>query len=111
MARQDQFLYYLQHARGGELQDNLSEAMDRALAATRETGKASTVKFTIKLAAKGNQVLFSEVIDTKLPEPETAPSIMFVDDDGSLTRRNPNQGSLDLRHAPDDDAGREPRSV
>lgn len=97
------FLQVMQTHDGGEVCNELADAMREATAAVVLSGKASTVEFKVKFtpAAKGAfGVVFSKP-KVKKSEPERGSSIWFSDEAGNLHRNDPRQRELPLRTVAD----------
>ncbi|GEM_PF-1668603 len=79
----------------------MAEALERAVAAVRVTGKSAAITLTLKLspASKGiTDVLTVESqVKTKLPEPDRGITIFYATDDNKLVRSDPKQPMLPLR--------------
>lgn len=74
----------------GELQAAMSEVA-KAVMEVREKGEV-VLKLTIK--PSGDAVELSAKIDSKPPKAGLKPAIFFVDEEGALTREDPNQPEL-----------------
>lgn len=97
------FLQVMQTHDGGEICNELADAMREATQAVVLSGKASTVEFKVKFtpAARGAfGVVFSKP-QVKKSEPERASSIWFGDEHGNLHRNDPRQKELPLRSVQD----------
>jgi hypothetical protein len=99
MTREDQMLYTLQHARSGELLRELSASLTECKRAAADSGKPATLTLALTITAKGRQFLITDKVATKVPRAEQDVTIMFEDDHGNFTRRDPNQRELELRSA------------
>ncbi len=79
----------------------LSEALERVVAAVRAAGKTGSITLTVKVspASKGsNDVLMVESqVKTKLPEPERGMTIFYSTEDNHLVRNDPKQQMLPLK--------------
>ena len=97
------FLQVMQTHEGGEVCNEMADAMREATAAVVLSGKASTIEFRVKFtpAAKGAfGVVFSKP-KVKKAEPERGSSIWFSDEEGNLHRNDPRQKELPLRTVAD----------
>ncbi|OWU83828.1 hypothetical protein ATO6_15475 [Oceanicola sp. 22II-s10i] len=86
------FLEFLQSFRRGELLRQADAHLTKVVTAMRETGQDGEI--TIKLPLKFNKAMQIEItpkISSKAPDPAMGTGIYFADDDGNLTRRDPNQ--------------------
>lgn len=92
---QDFGAVFLSHAKG-RAHDEASKLLKETVEAVKRTGKPGSV--TVKIAVKPvgnvpNAYKLSDAVSASIPEdPRT--SIWYADDDGSLHRNDPNQGSL-----------------
>jgi hypothetical protein len=79
----------------------LSQALESVVAAVRQTGKAGTLTFTLKVAPASKNtthvLLIESSVKTKLPESERGMTIFYSTDDNQLVRNDPRQQSLPLR--------------
>lgn len=79
----------------GEFALDLSQKLTEAAKAVKGMGKKAsiTIKLDIEPAKKiaGPAVMFNALATPSMPKPEPMASVMFVDDDGTLTRDDPNQ--------------------
>ena len=79
----------------------MAAALERAVAAVRQTGKSAAITLTLKLspASKGiTDVLTVESqVKTRLPEPDRGITIFYATDDNQLVRNDPKQPMLPLR--------------
>jgi len=93
------FMQVLQTHDGGDVCNELADAMREATAAVVLSGKASTIELKVKFtpAAKGAfGVVFSKP-KVRKSEPERGSSIWFSDEQGNLMRNDPRQKELPLR--------------
>lgn len=93
----------------------LSDALEKVVAAVRETGKSGSLTFTLKVApaSKGHTdvLLVESQVKTKLPEAERGMTIFYATDDNLLVRNDPKQQTLPLRVVEFDQQPRELREV
>ena len=79
----------------------LSDALEKVVAAVRATRKSGSIALTVKVApaSKGsNDVLIVESqVRTKLPEPDRGMTIFYATDENRLVRNDPRQQQLPLR--------------
>jgi len=98
------FATNLASLRDGQTLNELSEALVVLTQRVRQTGKAGTMVFSLKVIpasrGAGNALMFTGKVATKLPEFETESTIFFVDDTFGLHREDPRQRKLDLREVP-----------
>lgn len=90
------FLELLQTFRRGELLRQGDEQLEKIISAMAETG--SDGELTIKLPFKfnkGGQIECTPKISAKIPQRVMGTGIYFADDDGRLTRRDPNQMDIE----------------
>jgi hypothetical protein len=94
------FTHLLSQFRSGASLAELSERLQRLVAAVRETGQKGKLIYTltIKPAATGNQALLVvDAIETKEPKLERDQAVFFATEENTLQRDNPQQRNLDLR--------------
>lgn len=98
------FADWLTEQRKGLTHDELTDALHDLIAAVNATGKAGTLTFQVKIAPlkkTGNVLEVTDVVKLVLPKPERDASIYFTDDEGNLSRQDPNQPSFEsLREVP-----------
>lgn len=79
----------------------LSEALEKVVAAVRLAGKSGSITLTLKVAPaskRSTDVLMVESqVRMKLPEPERGVSIFYATEDNRLVRNDPKQQQLPLR--------------
>lgn len=79
----------------------LSDALEKVVAAVRAAGKSGSITLTVnvKPASKGsNNVLMVESqVKTKLPERDRGMTVFYATEDNKLVRSDPRQQSLPLR--------------
>ena len=101
------FLEFLQTFRRGELLRESDNQMERVVQAMSETGGDGeiTIKLPFKLN-KAGQIECTPKVSAKVPQRPMGTGIYFSDDDGRLSRRDPNQMDIEdeierRRHAED----------
>lgn len=90
------FIEWIEQHRDGALDDELTDAMAKVVAACREVGKAGSVTLTITVAPEGRTVVVGDRVAVKAPEARRLPEIYFPDADGGLHRDDPYQQRLPL---------------
>jgi hypothetical protein len=86
----------------GNTLEELSERLSQCVAASRDTGKASSLTLTLKIKPHRNgQYELTEKVAAKIPDPERGITLMFGTPDGNLVRDDPRQIQLDLRTVDD----------
>ncbi len=79
----------------------LSEALEKVVAAVRAAGKSGSITLTLKVqpASKGSTdvLMVESQVRTKLPEPERGMTIFYATEDNHLVRNDPKQQMLPLR--------------
>ena len=86
---------FIRDIRKGALSAELGDEILKAVAATEQTLKPSTVKVTITIKPMGNKKLkVSGSVDASLPKAEREETLFFIDEDGEPTRSMPHQRSL-----------------
>lgn len=96
------FAASLQEMDRGRTHADLSEALHDLTAAVVEHGKAGELSLRIKVAPLGadtTQLKVTAAVAVKLPRPEPHPSIFWADDDGNLSRNDPQQLAFGDLHA------------
>ena len=79
----------------GRLVADLSDAVDKVVQASIETGKAGAITLKLKIKATDEESLVIEAdLKETMPTPARGSNVFFVDEDGSLTRISPQQPSL-----------------
>lgn len=83
----------LAEMRGGLLNEELAEAMQKATASVRATGRKAKVTLEMTIQAFDGEpgeierVAITDKITTKLPEPKKRDSIFFIDSNNNLQRQ------------------------
>lgn len=95
----------LQDLRGGDSLYEANDKLTQAVKAVRETAKPATFTLKIKIAPNGRQVEVTDDVSVNLPQPDKEKTLLFSDDNGGLSRRDPNQKQLPFKDvtAPDDE--------
>lgn len=96
------FTQWLQEQRGGNLHGELSEQLQQLVQAVTEHGKNGSLTLVVHVKPAGNGVnlLVSDDVKVKAPQPERPVALFFADDEGNLSRRDPRQPELPLREIP-----------
>ncbi|UWQ59941.1 hypothetical protein K3722_07370 [Leisingera caerulea] len=90
------FLEFLQSFRRGQLLHEADEHLEKVISAMAETGGDGEI--TIKLPFKRNkagQIECTPKISSKTPHRQMGTGIYFADDEGRLSRRDPNQMDIE----------------
>jgi len=101
--------FMLEHNRGAQHQ-RASDELRALVAAVQDTGKKGSLTITVGVEKmKGNDDALFTTIDVKAKLPFHAPkaAIFYADDDGRLSRTDPQQLALDLKDAPEAPEARE----
>jgi hypothetical protein len=73
----------------------LSAELTKVVAAVRTTHKGAELKYKIKITpvkgTEGTQVIVTDDVSVKMPSSDRKPTLFFTADDGSLSRKDPNQ--------------------
>jgi hypothetical protein len=88
------FADILSEVQKGVVADEAATRLAELVAAVKETGKKGRLTVTIQVEPfKGNDeiVKVSGAVDLRAPKAEAPTSIFYQDDDGNLTRNDPNQ--------------------
>ncbi len=79
----------------------LNAALTQVAVAVRQTGKAGSLTFTIKMSPANKRTPEWLAVETdikaKIPESERAVTIFYATEDGQLLRHDPRQRQLPLR--------------
>lgn len=85
----------------GATVSELSDALERLVAAVRSAGKSGSLTLTIKVApaSKGttNVLMVETQVKTKLPEADRGMTVFYATEDNKLVRNDPKQQMLNLR--------------
>ncbi len=77
---------------------DLSEKAAECVQRTQETGKMSTLTFTLKFKPHGRgQVEVTDEIKASMPDYPRATTLMFATEDGTLVLDDPKQTTMNLR--------------
>lgn len=97
------FLQLMQTHDGGEICNELAEAMRECVTSVALTGKAATIEMKVKFspAAKGAFGLTFHKPKVKKADQERYASLWFGDDNGNLHRNDPKQHELNLKTVSD----------
>lgn len=93
----NQFFRLLRVLDEGNLPVDLHTAIGGLVQAVKNTGKGGKLTITIAVKpTKGNseRVLFDPTLKVTEPKIETSTTLMYVSDDGSLSREDPRQPKL-----------------
>lgn len=93
------FAAFVQEQRAGGLHGELSDGLAELVTAVKELGKPGSIVLTVKVTPNkdGATVTVTDKVKVSMPEAERGAAIFFVDDNGNLSRRNPNQQELPLK--------------
>lgn len=99
------FAEFLHMQRGGDLQREVSQALNEVVEAVHETGRAGAVTLVVSVKPIGKsahrQLIVTDQVKIKKPEGDRGESIFFADDNHNLVRDNPNQPEIPgLREVP-----------
>ena len=85
----------------GATVNELSDALEKVVAAVRATGKSGAITLTLKVAPASKNstevLLVESQVKTKLPEPERGMTIFYATPENQLVRNDPKQQTLPLR--------------
>lgn len=86
------FSSVLPELRAGMCEQELTEKLNEVTKACLSTGKAGSVTLTLKIIPQGTgQAIVGDTIKAVVPEFSKQPTIMFIDADSNLVRKNPKQ--------------------
>lgn len=86
--------------RKGKFQAEASEALARLVKACRETGKKGKLMITLTVRPTSTEMMLTDKIVDDIPKPDAAASVFYDDEDGNLSRTDPNQEELPLVEMP-----------
>lgn len=92
----ENFWSWLREHKNGELHHELGEKLQELTTAVMMHDKVGTLTLQLKIAPTkdGRTVFITDELKTKVPEPDRGGQIMFVNQHGCLTKRDPNQMSM-----------------
>ena len=106
-----QFAEVLGQCRDGTFHEDGADELAELVAAVVQNGKPGTLQIALKVHPGPEGTVFMSVkINGKRPKAQTASTIFYITDDGSLSRRDPRQPELPFREVPrpnDDKPGEE----
>lgn len=104
VAARKPFAAFLQEHRNGGLHGELSDTLAEVVRSALEHRKKGKITITIDVApnADGQTVVITDNVVPKIPLGERGASIWFADEEGNVSRRNPNQPELPLRELRED---------
>lgn len=91
------FMDLMRMHRRGTLLDDLDNELQVAIATTRETGKPAELTLKLKITPQRGQTdsfLVTDTFATKLPKSDVADTVLYVNENGELTQRDPRQPEL-----------------
>lgn len=91
------FTDFLRQIRKGRVVDEATVKLASVVKAVTEHGKAGSLTLTLSVSPQAGDkgiVTVTPSLSAKLPEPAMPNAIFFVDDEGGLSRNDPNQGDL-----------------
>lgn len=90
------FMEFLRTFRRGSLLSDCDEKLETVIAAMKETGGDGelTIKLPFKLN-KAGQIECTPKVTPKIPQRQMGTGIYFSDDEGRLSRRDPNQMDIE----------------
>ncbi|GAA1909199.1 hypothetical protein GCM10009737_07970 [Nocardioides lentus] len=98
------FADFLREQSRGSTHNELTEGLHDLIAAVVETGRKGTLTLTISVAPMKKdteRLLVSDLVKVSKPQPDRKESLYFADDNGNLTRNDPNQPTFEsLREVP-----------
>lgn len=86
-----QFSAWLRDFKGGAIDDQLTAAMTDVARAVQLLEKKGSVTLKLTLSERGGGVVVTPEVKHDVPQPATSGQFFYVADDGSLSRRDPNQ--------------------
>ena len=95
----NELLRFLAPLSEGEIVPDLTNKIHEVVRAVRDTGKAGTIKLSLKISpceGSDRQVVVNADIDAKTPQMARPMSIYFTDENGGLHRQDPRQMGFDF---------------
>lgn len=87
------FADWLQEQAKGRTHNELGEGLHDLIARVKDTGKKGSLTLTVTVEPMKKDpalLVVSDVINLKLPEHDRPAAVYYADDDGNLTRDDPN---------------------
>jgi len=93
----NRFLTVLSELQGGGTANDLHAALAELIAAVQVVGKPGKLVLTLTVTPKSNspQLLFEDDIKMAPPKPERETTILYADEHGHISRRDPRQPKLE----------------
>ena len=86
----------LSEQRKGKMANEASDALARVVKACRDTGKKGSLTIKLSIRPTSSEMMVSDEITEKTPKPDAAASVFYDDQEGNLSRTDPNQEELPL---------------
>lgn len=96
------FADFMRELARGRVHEELSEQLHELLAAVRDTAKPGTLTLTLKVnPVRGSerQIMIADKVEAKLPKPDQAPTLWFIDNNGNPSREDPQQMRFETMQA------------
>lgn len=97
----------LSEQRKGRMANEASDKLSAVVKACRETGKKGSLTIKLSIRPTASEMMVSDEIVEKLPRPDNAASVFYDDQEGNLSRTDPNQNELPLNVSELDQAANE----
>ncbi len=99
------FADFLREQGKGALHEELTNEMHALIGAINETGKKGVLQISLTFEPNKknpDMLMVTDDVRARAPKPEKRASIFYTDDDGNVTRSDPNQLTFDgpLREVP-----------
>lgn len=95
------FIDFLREQRNGATEEELAQKLNDLVAAVERTGKKGALVLTIEVAPvtkeMSGQVIVSDSVKLKIPEPKRSPTLYYSTPENNLTRKDPRQAELTLK--------------
>lgn len=98
-----QFSKWLAEHRGGDLDDELGDAIAQVTGAVLATGKKGSVTLKINITSKGRSLMVVDDVTTSIPEADREAAIYFAAPEGHLVRDDPKQQKMPIESVRRDD--------
>lgn len=93
------FSQWLLEQRHGGLHAELTEALQKVVQGVQEYGRPGSLTLVVNIKPAGNEInlLVSDDVKSKVPQPDRPTALFFADSRGNLSREDPRQPELPLR--------------
>lgn len=86
----------LTEQRKGKLAIEASERLAAVVKACRDTGKKGSITIKLSIRPTSTEMMVTDEVKWNAPMPDAAASVFYDDDEGNLSRTDPDQEELPL---------------